>query len=333
MTSDVDTLLSLLATSDSSFTVPFTLHPLIIAFKNTIATLTDKVEKSRYLSACQPAPRAPQLQLLEEWCINDDLPKFRHKLCVNPDVFACIIQRIKGHPVFSNNSNNPQLGVPIQFAIFLNGVGHYGNGATTEDLAEWVGVSTGTIYNCFRHVMITLLHFHDDVIHFDPMELEDQEERERAKEWVESHSCMGWRKGFLCVDGSPFNLFQKPGWHGEGFFDCKSRYSLSSQVIILPHNLRIVDYVIGVPGSLHNSNTFSCTHIYCHLETFLGVDEWIWANSAYPSLPWCVVPFKRPTTGSMPAMQKIFNQHLSRVNQLFFSVPSMINCSTDSCLL
>ena len=235
-TSDVDTLLSLLATSDSSFTVPFTLHPLIIAFENTITVLTDKVKKSHYLSASQPAPHAPQLQLLEEWCINDDLPKFRHKLCVNPDVFACIIQRIKGHPVFSNNSNNPQLGVPIQFAIFLNGVGHYGNGATTEDLAEWVGVSTGTIYNCFRHVMITLLHFHDDVIHFDPMELEDQEERERAKEWVESHSCMGWRKGFLCVDGSPFNLFQKPGWHGEGFFDCKSRYSLSSQVHTMPHH-------------------------------------------------------------------------------------------------
>ena len=90
-TSDVDTLLSLLATSDSSFTVPFTLHPLIIAFENTIAMLTDKVEKSHYLSACQPAPCAPQLQLLEEWCINDDLPKFHCKLCVNPNVFARII--------------------------------------------------------------------------------------------------------------------------------------------------------------------------------------------------------------------------------------------------
>ena len=98
-TSDVDTLLSLLATSDSSFTVPFTLHPLIIAFENTITVLTDKVKKSHYLSASQPAPHAPQLQLLEEWCINNDLPKFRRKLHVNPDVFAHIIQRIEGHLV------------------------------------------------------------------------------------------------------------------------------------------------------------------------------------------------------------------------------------------
>ena len=135
-----------------------------------------------------------------------------------------------------HNSNNPQLGIPIQLMIFLNSVGHYGNGATTEDLAEWMGISTGTVYNCFHHVMIALLHFHDNVIHFDPMELEDQEEREQAKEWVESHSCMGWRGGFLCVDGLPFNLFQKPSWHGEGFFNCKSRYLLSSQVCTMPHH-------------------------------------------------------------------------------------------------
>ena len=78
--------------------------------------------------------------------------------------------------------------------------------------------------------MVAILQHHDNTIHFDPMELEDQEQREQAKKWVESHSCMEWRGGFLCVDGSPFNLFQKPGWHGEGFFDRKSQYSLSAQV-------------------------------------------------------------------------------------------------------
>ena len=218
----VDTLLSFLSTSDSSFMVPLTLNPFFISFENTVTALTDEVERSCYLSACQPTPRAPQLQLLEEWCINNNLQKFRCKLHVNPNVFAHIIQRIEGHPVFSNNSNNPQLGVPIQLAIFLNGVGHYGNGAMINNLAEWAGVSIGTVYNCFCRVMIALLQFHDDVIHFNPMELEDQEEWEQEKQWVESHSCMGWRGGFLCVDGSPFNLFQKPSWHGEGFFDRKS---------------------------------------------------------------------------------------------------------------
>ncbi|KIK23176.1 hypothetical protein PISMIDRAFT_100908, partial [Pisolithus microcarpus 441] len=62
------------------------------------------------------------------------------------------------------------------------------------------------------------------------------------------------------------------------------------------------------------SNAFSHTHIYCHPETFLGADEWIWADSTYPSLLWCIVPFKRSSMGLMPNMQKTFNQHLSKIH-------------------
>jgi hypothetical protein len=78
--------------------------------------------------------------------------------------------------------------------------------------------------------MIAILQHHDDAIHFDPLDTKDQEERKRAKQWVEQRTCREWRDGFLCVDGTPFNLFQKPGWHGEGFFDRKSNYSLMAQV-------------------------------------------------------------------------------------------------------
>ncbi|KAL4070269.1 hypothetical protein J3A83DRAFT_4094150 [Scleroderma citrinum] len=94
--------------------------------------------------------------------------------------------------------------------------------------------------------MVLLLQHHDNIIHSNLMELDDQEEREQAKCCVESQSCSAWRGGFLCVDGLPINLYQKPGWHGEGFFDHKSWYLLSAQVVILPHNLWIVDYAIGV---------------------------------------------------------------------------------------
>ena len=226
----VNSFFSLLATSESSFIMPITLNPSFITFENFIIALKDEVEKSRYLTTRKRAPHAPQLQLLEEWCLNDDLHKFRRKLRVDPDVFTALVNKIIDHPIFSNNSNNPQLPIPVQLSVFLNGVGHYGNSASIEDIAEWAGVSVGTVYNCYRRVMVAILHHHDDAIHFNPMESEDQVERDRAKTWVESHSCFEWRGGFLCVDGSPFNLFQKPGWHGEGFFDRKSRYSLSAQV-------------------------------------------------------------------------------------------------------
>ncbi|KAL4077987.1 hypothetical protein J3A83DRAFT_4082240, partial [Scleroderma citrinum] len=56
--------------------------------------------------------------------------------------------------------------------------------------------------------------------------------------------------------------------------------------------------------------------IYHHPESFLGTDQWIWANSVYLPLPWCVVPFKQLSTVSMPQMQKIFNQHVFKVSYL-----------------
>ncbi|KIK14151.1 hypothetical protein PISMIDRAFT_17487 [Pisolithus microcarpus 441] len=177
----VDTFMSLLETSEASFIAGLTLNHQILSFENTIVALMDEVEKSCYLAAHTKAPHAPQLQLLEEWCLNNDLKKFHCKLCVDPNIFASLIAKLENHPIFSNNSNNPQLPVSVQLTIFLNGVSHYGNGATMEDIAEWAGVSIGMVYKCYCRVMITLLQLHNDVIHFDPMEPEDQEEWDWAK--------------------------------------------------------------------------------------------------------------------------------------------------------
>jgi hypothetical protein len=198
-------------------------------FSNTIQALEDEVEKARTLVSRPKATHAPQLHLLDEWRLENPR-RFRRKLRVDPEVFVELVNRIIHHPVFYNNSNNPQLPVPVQLAVFLNGIGHYGNAATAEDMADWAGVSVGTVYNCYRRVMVAILQHHDNVIHFDPLEAKDQIEKDRAKDWVEERTCSEWRGGFLCVDGTPFNVYQKPGWHGEGFFDRKSNYSLSAQV-------------------------------------------------------------------------------------------------------
>ena len=134
-------------------------------------------------------------------------------------------------PLLESRAAHQQLPVWFQLAIFLNGAGHYGNAATLQDMAEWAGVAVGTIHNCYKRVMLSLLHLHDQAIHFDPIHCEDDyAEKERAKAWVEARSIPEWRGGFLCVDGSTFNFFQKPGHHGEVFFDRKSRYSVTNQV-------------------------------------------------------------------------------------------------------
>ncbi|KIK22278.1 hypothetical protein PISMIDRAFT_102744, partial [Pisolithus microcarpus 441] len=76
-----------------------------------------------------------------------------------------ILGQISRHSIFQNQSNNWQLPVAIQLAILLFQVGHYGNVCAPEDVAQWAGVSIGTVVNCTHHVMAALLDQHDQFIY------------------------------------------------------------------------------------------------------------------------------------------------------------------------
>lgn len=61
---------------------------------------------------------------------------FCKKLHINPAIFDCIVNKIYEHEIFHSGSNNLQLPVSIQLAIFLNCAGHYGNAISPEDMAQ-----------------------------------------------------------------------------------------------------------------------------------------------------------------------------------------------------
>ena len=85
----------------------------------------------------------------------------------------------------------------------------------------------------------------------------------------------------------------------------------------MPHNLLIVDYALGHPGSVHDAYAFRSTRIYQEHDTLLPPDHWVWADSAYPLSTWCVTPFKKPRNGRLTANQRTFNFHLSSVCNIF----------------
>lgn len=218
----------------------------VLTYQNMIHTAIDEVQQARVLRSRIPTIHAPQIHLLKEWKIHRPW-HFLRKLRVSHEVFTALVEKIRHHPIFLTSSHQDsdsdgmplpdsllpreQLPVWLQLAVFLNAAGHYGNAATTQDMAEWAGIAVGTVYNCYKRVMLSLMRLHNEAIHFDPAHCQDDlAEKEQAKDWVESRSVPGWRGGFLCVDGTTFNFFQKPGHHGEVFFDRKSRYSVTNQV-------------------------------------------------------------------------------------------------------
>ncbi|KAG2047188.1 hypothetical protein BDR06DRAFT_856088, partial [Suillus hirtellus] len=98
--------------------------------------LQDEISKARVFNIPSvPLPRAPQLHLLVHFGEHRPL-LFRHKLCVDPEIFDDILDLISDHRIFHNNSNNSQLPVAIQLAIFLNCAGHYGNSISLVDVSQ-----------------------------------------------------------------------------------------------------------------------------------------------------------------------------------------------------
>jgi hypothetical protein len=93
-------------------------------------------------------------------------------------------------------------------------------------MVQWARVSSGVVVKCMWKVIVTFLALHDVAVHWLT-----EKDKERVKEWVESISCAEWCDGFCMVDGTLILLLQKPGHHGEAYFDRKSNYSLNVQVM------------------------------------------------------------------------------------------------------
>ncbi|GLB38048.1 putative DDE superfamily endonuclease [Lyophyllum shimeji] len=271
---------------------------------NTIRARIKYLSETRVLYP-NKVHKISQLYLVLVLYKEDDHKRFRQNLRVNPETFDKLLSRISQHPIFISTGPQEQLPVEEQLAITMYRFGHFGNSASVEAIAQWAGVSAGVVVKSTRRVMTAFLSLHDDVIHWP-----SAAEKEAAKEWVEAASCVAWRDGWLFVDGTLIPLADKPGFHGEAYFDRKSNYSLNVQLITLP-NLRIVDYVIGHCGSAHDSTVFLDSRTVKERSKLIGRGEWIWADSAYPIEAWCVTPYKKPA--SYVPENKQFNYWVSHV--------------------
>ena len=186
--------------------------------------LLNHITNSRVLQQAPPVLKSSQLHLLDNWRLYSP-ERFRRKLHVEPNTFDSLVALIMDNPVFSNQSNCPQLPVHLQLSVFLFRTGHYGNAASPEDAAQWAGISVGAVEKCTDRVIIALLSHHDDAVHFP-----DTDDKEQAKSFIEEQTCEEWRNGFLLVDGTKFALFQRPGLHGDAWFDKDGEYSIDCQV-------------------------------------------------------------------------------------------------------
>ncbi|KAF7351923.1 DDE Tnp4 domain-containing protein [Mycena venus] len=272
---------------------------------------------------------------------------FRQELRVSPLTFDKLVNKLADHPVFANNSTNGQMPVEDQMLVqravinsgfashlcwmfaaplperspqslhlgsfkwYENGglhaaTGHY-LGSGLQKVANWAGVGKGTITVVTRRVMTAIL---DPGFMTEAVRMPTPSEKEKAKAWIEAHSCRAWRDGWCMVDGTLVALFDRPFWFGESYFDRKCNYSLNIQIVSLP-NLRIIDFGYGYTGSTHDSTAWEGARLAKERETLLQNGEFIWADSAYTLEKWMISPFKKPF--SLLQGNEEFNNHVSMV--------------------
>jgi hypothetical protein len=62
---------------------------------------------------------------------------------------------------------------------------------------------------------------------------------------------------------------------------------------------------------MHDSSAFRESRTFKEHDTLLRRNEWIWADSAYAVLLWCIAPYKKPA--SLQHDNKTFNYYVSSV--------------------
>jgi UDP-N-acetylmuramate-alanine ligase len=100
-----------------------------------------------YEMACDTPPHGPAYLPHVLTTLKQEHPDhFRKALCVSPKTFNTIVNRIKHDLILTNNSTCAQISIKTQLAIALYWFGHDGNAASMQNIANWAGVSKGTIH-------------------------------------------------------------------------------------------------------------------------------------------------------------------------------------------
>jgi len=147
--------------------------------------------------------------------------------------FQVLLDLIEGHPVFSNNSNNPQAPVQTQLAVTLYQLGWYGNGASVLDIARHAGISEGAVELFMKRCFDAIKSLHDTFVC-----LPTAEEKEIEKLWIDDQLKFRgtWREGWVIYDGTIVVLHTKPGLNGDAYYTRKSNYGLNLQVLCISHS-------------------------------------------------------------------------------------------------
>ncbi|PLW22447.1 hypothetical protein PCASD_11644 [Puccinia coronata f. sp. avenae] len=197
--------------------------------------------------------------------------------------FLNLLQLIESHPIFYNSSWNPQRDPSVQLAVAICRLGSNGNGAAVFRLKNLFHVGYGTINLYTTRVTKVIYQMRPRLASWPTSE--EQLELSQVMQEEGFPGCIGF------VDGTTIPLSQKPPIDGNHYFDREKRYSISL-TLVCDVNKKFISYLAGYPGSCHDCYVFSNMQLAQQPEQFFDQNQFLLADSAYPSNQYTIPAYK-----------------------------------------
>lgn len=132
-----------------------------LQLQNDIAMFC-KIQDTHYLNPCTSISKDGSLHLAFQYAEDPaHHPLFVQMLQVSSFVFNVILELIKNHAIFQNNSNVPQAPVDFQLAVTLFQMGHFGNATSLIDIARKAGYSIRSVEDYTNCCFTVIESLHD----------------------------------------------------------------------------------------------------------------------------------------------------------------------------
>jgi hypothetical protein len=245
---------------------------------------------------------------------------FRHQTRMCQETFLRLLDLIADNPLFHNDSMHEQRHPGIQLYVYLQVMGHDGNGLANVAISGALQIGEGTVSLYVKRAgnAIRLL-------------------RTRFVRWPNaiSRQTMAARffrsfgfYAFGILDGTFVYFNQAPSVDPHNFFTRKRKmYGLNCQLVC---NLdwKIIGYVLGWPGCTPDTQAFETSKFFLNSSKYFSPGEFILADKGYtPRITICV-PYDEPecvdTDDSSEEQKRLYNDGLKKGRLLIERVNAML---------
>lgn len=250
---------------------------------NMLLEMKHQVLAHRYIYPSLKIPKTTAVRDLI-WLLPPD--EFKQAARLTKESFQALTVILETHPVFQNNSRNPQEDVWVQTLATLERLGCSGNGASLGRISRSLGISVGAVCKYTDRVIEALLSMKSQYIRWPKAG-----SRHAISEAFEEES--GIRGIVGIIDGTHIHLSQRPAIQGEAYFTRKRRYSINVQ-LVCDHTKKITFVQTGWPGSVHDQTAFSQSKLFLRPSSAFSPGEFLLGDSGYALSNRMLTPYRSP---------------------------------------